>query len=87
MAKSEAVETKLTGAETIEQAVAVLKKHYDNSTVISMLNRGEYDVLYRQGRREVTSEQRKAQKRRLDLLEKEFVARGGKLEELNAKLK
>ena len=72
MAKSDAVETKLTGSETVDQAIAKLKASYDHSTVVSMLNRGEYDVLYRQSRREVTSEQRKAQKVRMTFLENEI---------------
>jgi hypothetical protein len=85
--KEKAVDTKLSGAETADQALALLKKHYDHATVVRMLNRGEYDVLYRAERNETTSEQRKAQKRRLDMLEKEFIARGGKIEDLDKKLK
>jgi hypothetical protein len=87
MAKEKAVETKLTGAETAEQALVVLKKHYDSSTVIRMLNRGEYDVLYRSERQEVTSEQRKAAKRRLDALEKLYIKNGGSLADLEKQIK
>jgi hypothetical protein len=87
MSKEKAVDTKLTGAETAEAALTVLKKHYDSATVVQMLNRGEYDVLYRKGRQEVTSEQRKTMKKRLDLLEKEFIRGGGKMEDLEKKIK
>jgi hypothetical protein len=80
--KEKAVETKLTGAETAEAALAVLKKNYDSATVVQMLNRGEYDVLYRKGRQTVTTEQRKQMKVRLDALEKAYVRGGGDLSKL-----
>lgn len=85
--KEKAVETKLTGAETADSALALLKKNYDSATVVQMLNRGEYDVLYRKGRQTVTTEQRKTMKKRLDLLEKEFIRGGGSLADLEKKIK
>jgi hypothetical protein len=85
--KEKAVETKLTGAETAEQALALLKKNYDSATVVQMLNRGEYDVIYRKSRQVVTSEQRKTMKARLDALEKAYVKGGGDLSKLESQLK
>jgi hypothetical protein len=85
--KEKAVTTVLTGAETADQALTIMKKHYDHATVVQMLGRGEYDVLYRRERNETTSEQRKMQKKRLDMLEKEFIKQGGRLEDLDKKLK
>jgi hypothetical protein len=85
--KEKAVDTKLSGAETAEQALAVLKKHYDSATVVQMLNRGEYDVIYRKSRQVTTSAQRKTMKLRLDLLEKEFIRGGGKMEDIEKKIK
>jgi hypothetical protein len=85
--KEKAVETKLSGAETAEQALALLKKHYDSATVVQMLNRGEYDVIYRKSRQVVTSAQRKTMKVRLDELEKAYVRGGGDLSKLEAQIK
>jgi hypothetical protein len=86
MSKEKAVDTKLSGAETAEAALAVLKKHYDSATVVQMLNRGEYDVLYRKGRQETTTVQRKMMKLRLDELEKAFIRGGGKMEDIEKKI-
>jgi len=72
MAKSDTVDTVLTGAETADEAFKALMAKYDRSTVVSMLNRGEYDVLYRQDRREVTSEKRKSDRVKMRLLEEEL---------------
>lgn len=73
MAKSEVVETILTGSETVEQAVAAIVKKYGTATAKSMIVRGEYDVLYRQSRREVTSEQRKSDRLKMKMLEEELA--------------
>lgn len=86
MAKSDIVTTVLTGAETIEKGVEILVKKYGKDTAMSMLERGEYDVLYRQSRREVTSERRKEQKARMDRLEVELAKRDRMMQELQAKL-
>lgn len=85
--KEKAVETVLTGAETAEAALAILKKKYDSATVVQMLNRGEYDVLYRKGRQVVTSAQRKQMKLRLDALEKAYIRGGGDMSKLEKELK
>lgn len=84
MAKSEVVNTILTGAETVEQAVQAIVKKYGTSTAKQMIVRGEYDVLYRQSRREVTSEQRKSDRVRMRLLEEELAKKDPAiLEKLN----
>jgi hypothetical protein len=85
--KEKAVETVLTGAETADAALKTLQKHYDSATVIQMLNRGEYDVLYRKGRQTVTTEQRKKMKLRLDALEKAYIRSGGDLSKLEKEIK
>lgn len=85
--ESKAVDTKLTGSENAETALQILVKSYGHSTAVQMLNRGEYDVLYRAGRRELTSEQRKQQKARMDAMERELVKRGVNIAELTASLK
>jgi len=82
-----AVPVKLTGNETIEQAIALLTKSYSTQKTLQMLNRGEYDVLYRDSRNEGASERRAFEKKRIDALEKEFVKRGGNLAEIEARLK
>lgn len=88
MAKSEVVDTILTGSETVEQAVAAIVKKYGSSTAKSMIVRGEYDVLYRQSRREVTSEKTKSDRVKMKLLEEELSKKDpALLEKLDAQVR
>lgn len=87
MAVVKATPTTLDGVNDAKKGLEMLVKKYGEATAVQMLQRGEYDVLYRAGRRDVVSAQRKEQKARLDRLETELARRDKMIEELNAKLK